>query len=425
MPSLRFDLPPARASLRVLYVTHTAARGGCAGSLRFLIENLPEGAVEPFVLSVPGPSIEAFKAVGATVIEIPGVSMFQSIFGVPLRGWRTLELMRTVWFLRYGGQIRRAIRELKPDLVHLNERGMLQAARIAHREGVPVVAHARSVVDRRTAWVKAVGDFALNRYVTTVVPIDESVSYSMREVRRRRVVYNPLNIGKGQTPPELKDRRPSTDGKVRVTYLSGLLRFKGIWDLLEAARRLKHRSDLVFQIAGANSRPAAFHRSLVGRLTRLTGLAQDVEGEVRLWIAKEGLSNVRLLGHVDGTAALLAATDVLVFPSHLNGPGRSVFEAGVYGIPSIVALVDRIEDVVQDGVTGLIVPERNPAALADAIVRLVTDEPLRRRLGEEARRKYLAQFDPRRIGVDMLAVYRDLVHQASARATTMLQRESV
>ncbi|MGH9372436.1 MAG: glycosyltransferase [Vicinamibacterales bacterium] len=398
--------------LRVLYITHTAARCGSVGSLRYLIENLPPGAVEATVMSPDGPAVEAFRAAGARVVVIPGVSMLQSISGVPMRGWRTLEILRTIWLMRHGRHIRRALREAAPDVVHLNERGMLQAAMIASRAGVPVVAHARSVMDRRTKWVSAITGIALNRYVAMVVPIDESVSRSLPAVRRRQIVYNPLNLPKGDALPASDNLVRRTDGRVRVTYLSGLLPYKGIWDLLEAARRLRHRTDVVFQIAGANSRPPSFYRSPVGRLAQATGLACDVEREVRAWIARERVSNVELLGHVEGTARLLATTDVLVFPSHLNGPGRSVFEAGVHGIPSIVALHDRIEDVVEDGVTGLIVPDRDADALASAIERLVSDSDLRHRLGDQARRKYAVQFDPRRIGVQILDIYRSVLADA-------------
>ncbi len=100
---------------------------------------------------------------------------------------------------------------------------------------------------------------------------------------------------------------------------------------------------------------------------------------------------------------MLAETDILVFPSHLDGPGRSVFEAGARGIPAVVALRHRIEDVVVDGETGLIVPERDPPALAEAIVRLADDAALRRRLGQQARTRYRRQFAPQPIAEQMLA----------------------
>jgi glycosyltransferase involved in cell wall biosynthesis len=401
--------------VKVLYVTHTAARGGCASSLRYLLENLPDGSVDATVISPEGPALAAFRAAGARVIVVPGVSMFQSIHGIQLRGWRLLELLRTAWFMRYGAPIRRAIRELRPDLVHLNERGMIQAARIAFREGVPVVMHARSMLDRRTRWVKAITDRALNRYASVIVPIDESVSWSFREVARRRVIYNPLNV---RVDRVAAPAAPVDAGPVRVTYLSGLLGFKGIWDLLEAARILRARQDVVFQIAGANSRPASFLRSPFGRLVQAAGLARDVEGDVREWLAGERITNVRMLGHVDDVAALLAATDILAFPSHLNATGRSVFEAGIYGIPSVVTMEDRIEDIVEDGVTGLIAPPHDPPRLAAAIERLASDRTLRLALGDAARRKYVTQFEPRRIGAETLDLYRAVLSGAPVAGST-------
>jgi glycosyltransferase involved in cell wall biosynthesis len=171
----------------------------------------------------------------------------------------------------------------------------------------------------------------------------------------------------------------------------------------------------VFQVAGANSRPAAFHRSLRGRVLHLFGFAPDVESWVRQWVADRGIeATLKLLGRVE-PEAILAATDVLVFPSHLDGPGRSVFEAGARGIPAIVALRHRIEDVVTDGETGLIIPERDPPALAQAILRLADDARLRRRLGQNARTRYRRQFAPQPIAYQMLGLYQSLVRQTNPR----------
>jgi glycosyltransferase involved in cell wall biosynthesis len=65
--------------------------------------------------------------------------------------------------------------------------------------------------------------------------------------------------------------------------------------------------------------------------------------------------------------------------------------------------------VVEDGVTGLIVPPRDPRRLADAILRLVDDPALRRRLGSAARTRYAAQFEPSAAAHRMLEVYRELI----------------
>jgi glycosyltransferase involved in cell wall biosynthesis len=111
---------------------------------------------------------------------------------------------------------------------------------------------------------------------------------------------------------------------------------------------------------------------------------------------------------------VLGGSDILAFPSHLNGPGRAVFEAGMHGIPAVVALRVSVDDVIQDGETGLVVPPRDPARLADAIVRLADDPELRWRLGRAARSRYAAQFDPGAAGCRMLEIYRQVATRAVA-----------
>ena len=391
--------------IRVLYLLHTPAASGAGLSLRYLIERLPRSEVEPVALCPPGPIADQLRASGVQVLPIPGVSMFVSAEGIPLRGARLLDLLRTGWHMRYAGVIRRALAEVQPDLVHLNDRGMLHAARVAKRAGYPVVMHARSVADAGTRWVARASAPLIRRYVDRVIAIDQSVRGSLGDLPNVSVIYNPYS------PPDPAGAAPAPPSStVRVTYLTGLLGFKGIWDLLEAARLLHDRKDIHFLVAGGNSRPDDFHRSVEGRLAHLFGFAPDVERAVRAWVEQHRLGDtVRLLGRVDQVETVLRESDVLAFPSHLNGPGRAVFEAGMHGIPSIVALKDRVEDVVQDGVTGLIVPPRDPRRLADAVLRLADDPPLRRRLGEAARQRYTGQFDPDRAARQMVAVYRELV----------------
>lgn len=387
--------------LRVLYVSHTGASGGCNGSLGHLIANLPPGTVDAHVACPDGPALASLSAVGATVHRIPGVAMLMSIHGVPMRGARRVDLLRALFQMRYGWALERLIDSLQPDLVHLNERGMFQAARIAHRKGVPVVLHARSVTDRSAPWLNRYAAWWIRRYVDRVIAIDESVRHSLRGITDSEVIYNPLAVA---AVPD-RDMPVPVPGVVRVTYLTGLLRFKGIWDLMEAARLLRGREDILFQVAGANSRPKSFHGSLLGRLSHLLGLAQDVETPLHAFVRQHDLSRVWLLGQVDDTRSLLRKTDILVFPSHLNGPGRSVFEAGVRGIPSVVSMDDPIEDVIVDGVTGLIVPPRAPSRLASAIGQLADSCTLRHRLGTAARAKYGMQFNPSRIGQQVRALY--------------------
>ncbi len=401
------------SAIRVLYVHHAGAVGGASNSLRYLIQSFPAGTVEPYVLCPPGTALEAFRKAGIQTTPISGVSLFGSAPGIPLRGLRLITLLRDLRYMANGRLILRTIEHFRPDVVHLNERSMLHTAFLAKNAGLPVVMHARLPSERDTRWVHDWGVRLTNKYVDMLIAIDESVRNSLREVKRCKVVYNPLRLDERDCRPADNSDQSELDSSekvTRVTYLSWLQVQKGVWDLLLAAARLKHRQDIRFQFAGTNSRPRKFHESLFGRACRQLDLVQDMETRMQDFIDQEGLhSTVTLLGHVSDVNDLFHNTEILAFPSHLNGPSRSVFEAGVYGIPSIVALRDRVQDIVEDGVTGLVIPEKDPTALATAIEMLADDSKLRTQLGANARLRYLKLFDPRRSAREVLDIYRALV----------------
>jgi glycosyltransferase involved in cell wall biosynthesis len=390
---------------------HTAAPDGSSASLQHLIAHLPREAVEPFVVSPDGPVADALRRTGVTVLTIGGVSMLHSIEGMPLRGRRLLELARTVGNLRHGPALRAAIDAVRPDIVHLNERGMLQAAVIAQRSGAGVVMHARSVADPRPAWLVRLSRRILSRNVDRVIAIDASVRRSIGPIAACDIIHNPVAASASVSASVKTALGAATGGAgVRVVYLTGLARAKGIWDLVAAAELLRPRTDIRFLIAGANGRSRAFHRSRYGRLARVTGLIPDVETALRRRVTASGLDGtVELLGHVGDAASLLRSSDVLVFPSHHDGPGRSVIEAAIEGVPSVVALRHRFDDVVVDGETGLIVPPRDPGALAAAIARLADDPALRARLGAAARTHAAMASDPALGARRVVVIYREVM----------------
>lgn len=409
------------APIKVLYVNHMPVMCGAVKSLLLLLRNFKEGEVESLVLSPPGPAFAAFEEAGFAVRPISVPSKFASSPGVPLRGLRLLSLLSTLLDRRSGRAIRSAIRWHQPHIVHLNERSLLQAARIATRAGVPVVMHARNVADRETRWAHRICMRALQSNARAVIAIDGSVHHSIREVTHCRTVYNPGAAGDSEGVSATSyaatvgdEKRvggmDQTDGRTRFLYLSVLRDFKGIWDFLEAARLLKDRDDLEFIVAGGNSRPASFYKRRVSRIAGLLGYAPDVERQVKQFIRRHRLEqSVKLMGHVTDVESLFKDIHVNVFPSWLNGPSRSVFETGLRGIPSILTLRDRVEDIVEDGITGLIVPDRNPKALAEAIAKMADSPESCLQMGQRAKEKYRKQFDPRRSAEQVIRIYQSLM----------------
>jgi glycosyltransferase involved in cell wall biosynthesis len=109
-------------------------------------------------------------------------------------------------------------------------------------------------------------------------------------------------------------------------------------------------------------------------------------------------------------ADLYRSVDIVVLPSYREGLPKGLIEAAACGLPLVTTDVPGCREVVTDDVDGLLIPAKDSAALAAAIVRLSEDPALRKRLGEAARQKVLAEFDERIVIEQTLNVYRELVH---------------
>jgi glycosyltransferase involved in cell wall biosynthesis len=111
--------------------------------------------------------------------------------------------------------------------------------------------------------------------------------------------------------------------------------------------------------------------------------------ELEAMIRDRGLHGVTLTGWRGDVHDIVSLMDVFVLPSHAEGVPKSVIEAMALGKPVVTTTVGSIPDLVEDGVTGLLVAPRDPDALADCLVRLVRDAALRDRLGRAARQQVL------------------------------------
>jgi len=111
-------------------------------------------------------------------------------------------------------------------------------------------------------------------------------------------------------------------------------------------------------------------------------------------ISALGLSGrVLMPGNQEDVLPWLHALDLFALPSYANeGVPQALLQALSCELPVVTTPVGSIEEAVTDGRTGLLVPPEDPAALAEALRRLMADEPLRRRLGSEGRRVVVERF---------------------------------
>ncbi len=115
-------------------------------------------------------------------------------------------------------------------------------------------------------------------------------------------------------------------------------------------------------------------------------------------------------GYRQDAPLLTAACDVFVLPSvKREGLSRALIEAMVYRIPSIATDCGGNPELVVDGVTGLLVPVRDPGAISDAICRMYKDPDMRRRMGKAARDRIKTSFRIEDTIEQTIALYQSLV----------------
>jgi len=206
---------------------------------------------------------------------------------------------------------------------------------------------------------------------------------------RVHVVRNPLRVPTPLDPAPARARFAIPGDDPIVLFVGRLIESKGILDLVAALAL--GRSD------------APWHLLVVG--------AGPVDQQVRQRAARAGIGDrLTLTGYLAGDAlqAAYEVADVLVLPSYSEGLPLVILEGMAAGLPIVTTDMRGMADHLRDGINALLVAAGEPAALAAALRRLLTDGDLRARMGA-ANRETVREFSPARVGRDYLAVLRDIV----------------
>jgi glycosyltransferase involved in cell wall biosynthesis len=136
----------------------------------------------------------------------------------------------------------------------------------------------------------------------------------------------------------------------------------------------------------------------------------SLRGALAARVAAAGLDGrVEIAGWSDSVLAEIAAMDVYVVSSVTETTNLTLLEAMALGKPVVATRVGGLPEVVADGVTGLLVPPRDPVALVDAIAGLLDDPGLRARIGKAGRERFRERFALERMTQAHLELYAELL----------------
>ncbi|HID63265.1 MAG TPA: glycosyltransferase family 1 protein [Anaerolineae bacterium] len=394
---------------KILYVAKTA-RGGAAFSLYHLASGLDRRLYEPVVLfyTQEHPHIgEKLTKAGIKVLTLekhrpqspPAVVTpvrRRDIGGwleVRLGGWaaQTYAFLKAVYLFvrREVFKVRpiiRAIRRNKIDLVHVNtglrhgKPGII-AARLTQR---PCICHVR-MFDRLNPF-----DKLFSRFVDRFIYISEAVAknYASQGVpaAKGEVIHNAVELSEfavGGDGASVRSEFGWTVQERLVGVIGRLDWWKGHEYFLEALAQAAEQLPYLRGLIVGEPENSPMNRAY---LQRLKHLVESLELE----------DKVVFTGFRTDVPRLIAALDVVVLSSSAPEPfGRVVIEGMAAGKPVIATAAGGVPEIIEDGVSGILVPPKDARAMGKAILRLLSDREMARRMGLAARQRVEERFSAR------------------------------
>jgi glycosyltransferase involved in cell wall biosynthesis len=367
---------------RVLYVHHVGELSGAERSLQLLLRHLDRARVEP---RFAGPARGAFVA----ALAADGVPTLPAAFG-PLR--------RLGGVLAAVRRLVRLVREHRIELLHANGPQTNVPAGLAGRlTAVPVVWHARNLI-AGDMWDV---DRALAPLATRIVCNADAIRRRFAGSRgwaRSLTIVNAVDTGEfhpGVPRAPFRRELGVADAVPLIGIVGRIGLGKGHEHFTEAAVRLLAGGlDAHFAIVGD-----ALFDADAWRADALRRVVKDAGREDRIHFA----------GYRRDVPSVMRALDVLVLASDAEPCGRVLFEAMACGTAIVATNTGGTPEIVRDGIEGLLVPPRAPAALAHAVGALARDAALRARLGAAGVGRVVAEFTIERHVARVHAVYDDVL----------------
>lgn len=368
---------------RVMFLQGAAERGGAETILLALARHLPAVGIEPIV---------------ATLASGPFVTELEDA-GVEVRRLRVAPRARQFW--RTGDVVRHVVDAavaVGASVVHSNgEKMALYGGAAARRLGVPSVVWLHDAPLRSASAAGLQVALATGRHAALVAPSE----WMARSFRRRlgvaaTTIAHGLDLDRLPTEPDdVRSNARWDEDTVVVGHFARLQRWKGGEVFLRAAAETaRRRPDARFVVVGG----------------ALYGWEEEYASSLPALAHELGIADrVAFLGHRTDALSVMAACDVVAHASLRPEPlGLVVLEAMALGRAVVATRTGGPEELIEHGVTGMLVRPGDPTGLSDAIGELANDEGVRHRLGTAASRTVRERWSAERMAEQFAALYADV-----------------
>jgi colanic acid/amylovoran biosynthesis glycosyltransferase len=314
---------------------------------------------------------------------------------VPVRRWRSFEIAgENIWSFFCGFTLARRFEEEEIEYIHSPwAKGTATAAWVASKlTGIPFSFSGGSAdIYPPDGALKEKAQDSLFIRTNARANIEYLKNFTNGDEDKLHFIYNGISLER------CAEARVPMTPPYQILALGRFDRIKAFDVLLHACKIVKD-SGLEFHLTLAGDGPRSI---FFKRLTRKLGLEEMVS----------------FPGFIpyDQVSELFSSTDIFVMSSAVHSSGERdgipnvIMEALMHRIPVVATDVCGIPEVIQDRVTGLLVPQKDPAALANAIITMVGDRESALEMAERGRSLVLREFDPKRNHGKILELYRTLV----------------
>jgi L-malate glycosyltransferase len=387
----------------------TAERNGAAGTkgdsrrhILFIIDELCEiGGAERVLFKMiellPAETFRSSLLTFRTNDEADLTQVHCPVYVMPLKrtyDWNALKVAR---------QIRKFVRQEKVSIVHtFFETSDLWAGPIAKLSGCPVLISSRRDLGILRSQRHTIGYRLLRRMYDSVLAVspqvrDFCIQQDGLDPARVQTLFNGLDMdylsaSKAESRTALRKQFNIPEEAPVITSVGNIRKVKGIDVLVEAAAQVsKTHPSAIFLVVGRKSE-------------------EEHCRELEARVASLGLSaNFRFLGSREDVFPILRMSDIFCLPSRSEGLSNALIEAMACRLPCVATDVGGNPEVLTHGESGLLVPSEDSAALARALLQLLSDRSLAARIGLRGESVVQIRFTSQAMMNTLVSVYNELL----------------
>ena len=362
--------------MNILHISTPSSWRGGEQQLAYLALELNDKLEEQLFLCTQGGAMEAF-CFENELVAFPGS---QGLLSLPTN----------------AALLKRICRNYAIDIIHTHDSKAHTLAFYASITGnkTPIVVSRKVDFPVGKSWLsrKKYNHPLLKRIICVSEKIKEVTGASIENKSVLRVIYDGIetNIDLSTPKPDLHEIFDIPQEYAIVGNVAALAPHKDYFTWLDTAKLLKEQGQKIKFIAFGEG---------------------PTKEKIEAYITSLGLDeDVILAGFREDAKDLMRGFDVFFTSSETEGLGTSTLDAYVRQVPVVATAAGGIPEIVKDGQTGLLAPVKDPAALANAITRLLHDDQLRGQLINNAT-EWVKQFDKSMMAAKTLAEYEAVVKE--------------